>query len=109
MARKTSAHALSLLQKYEDRMKNLEEILRIKSTVPEENQAPHVRDNSFDYYYGLIQGVVSMMDTILHEFNCYHGFYYVGPDRQLLEHVPGQSITENPEYRKWRVSYSIRA
>ena len=108
MSRKTPAHVIKLLESYETRMVHLEEMLRVKKTVPVENQSSFIRENSEEYFMGMIQGVVSMMDSVLHEFNCYHGFYYVGADRKPLEHVVGQKIQENPEYRDWRISfYSI--
>lgn len=108
MARKTPAHVLKLLERFEEKMVHFEEILRVKANLPVENQADHVRNNSFDYYYGMIQGSVSSMEEVLHEFGCYHGFFYVGPDRFSLIHVAGQKIQDNPDYRDWRIMFYTR-
>lgn len=105
MPRKTPAHVVKMLERYEEKMLHFEEILRIKSTFPVENQAAHVRDNSFEYYDGVIRGTISATEDMLHTFGCYHGFYYVNALRESLVYVSGRKIQDDPEYRDWRIKF----
>jgi hypothetical protein len=108
---KTPAKVLELLKAQQEMMRWIDECLRVKSTVSVENQAAHVKNRSEDYWIGRAEGHNSMLETILHQHNCYAGFNYQAATPTFGdEGAPYYQIvnTQHPEYAPWRVQYYER-
>lgn len=112
MARKTPAKIIALIKRHDAQMEYITEILRVKRTVPVENQAAHVRYGE-DYWKGLAHGYSGMLENALHEHGCYAGFCYVGSNRMRAEDAgeswPNRVGIDDPDYESWRVSYQVRS
>lgn len=111
---KTPARIKALMAQQQVMMRHVDEILRVKK-LPLENQAPHVREKSTDYYIGLADGCNAMLENALFTHNCYAGFAYQvekvtwikvdgEPDCQYHETCG----TDHPEYAGWRRKYYER-
>jgi hypothetical protein len=108
---KTPAKLIALLDRQQGVMRHVDEVLRVKRTAALENQAAHVREKPEDYWIGLAHGANNMVEAVLHEHNCYAGFYYQG-----LTPVKGAGVDDflprvgydDPEYAAWRVKYMVR-
>lgn len=77
MARKTTKLAKVAINRWNEQRHHFIEVLRVKNMVAVENQAPHIRDNSVDYWMGRIEQAIASVEDILFDHNCYHGFHYV--------------------------------
>lgn len=113
MARKakTPAKLLEVIKRHECAMAHISELLRVKRTVPIDNQAPHVRTSSEDYLRGLAHGNSAMLENMLFESNCYAGFSYIAETPVSFEGCPPFIPTigpDHPEYTSWRVRYHSR-
>ena len=54
------------------------------------------------FILGLANGRSSMLEQLLMEQNCYHGFMYVDKNGH------GPISTDHPEYAEWRRAYYIK-
>lgn len=102
MARKTTKAALVALERFRNQINYLEEVIRVKTTVPIENQAAHVQEKSLDYWYGRIDGAVAQVEDALFDNNCYHGFHYVAKDWSTW------TGPNSPEFAEYRRQYNTR-
>lgn len=117
--KKTSATIKKVLAQHRDRMIWIDEILRIKATVPVENQAEHVRNHSVEYYEGMAWGANSVIEEILMAYSCYAGFQNCGPIIVAPPKGDGPYLSEkihyfpivshkHPDYKAWRRVYLER-
>ncbi len=104
---KTPAKIANLITRHQDRIEWIADILRVKRTLPLENQADHVRDNSEDYWIGMAVGANATLEEALHEHKCYAGFMHVGePKRNASGVTSWTGVKEgDPEYADWRRHY----
>lgn len=107
---RTPAKVVELLSRHQQQMDHVEEVLRVKRTVPLENQAEHVKSRSEDYWIGIAHGASNMLESVLHEYKCYAGFHHVGP-KTTLDGEPFHPWVNmgHPDYTSWRVSYHTKA
>lgn len=104
---KTTKACRELMENQQDMIVYVTEILRVKRTVPLENQANHVKSKSEEYWIGLADGVNAMLENALFAAKCYAGFSYMGIPKQM----PDGSIStemvgpDHPEYAGWRRMY----
>lgn len=111
MARKCKTPTLvkELAQSQVNYLNWVDECIRVKTTVPAENQADHIREKSADYYIGLADGMNNMLEVAMMRSNCYAGFQYVGLEKTLEETKYNPVVgPDHPEYAGWRRHYSIR-
>ena len=79
MAGKTPAKVKALVEQHSKAMRNISAILSAK----EEGQESSLhREHSVEYYEGLAIGQSIMLESVLFEYNCYHGFIYVDADKK---------------------------
>lgn len=102
------------IAQYERAVTHTEELIRVKHTVPEENQAQHVRDGFDALWIARLEGQWVLLEYLLHQAKCYAGFMYVGrPKYQLIEGTsPPQYTTarygvtlQDPDFADWRRVY----
>lgn len=107
---KTPAKVKAIMDFHVQQIEWITETLRVKRTVPIENQADHVK-KSEDYWLGLAHGYNAMLESVLHEHNCYVGFVYVGATAVGFDgcepFIPMVGV-DHPEYASWRVRYLER-
>ena len=109
--RKTPPLILDMMKRQQVLMRHVDEVLRVKRTVPLENQMTHVREKSEDYWIGLADGHNTMLENMMLEYNCYAGFQNQGCTPVVLE--SGDSFypwvdRDDPEYAGWRRVYFAR-
>lgn len=100
-----------MLERHEALLKYITECIQTKTTVPVENQDPHIRDNSVEGWVGMANGANAMMEDVLFVFGCYAGFRYisegptlgVGADEYTPTTAPGR-----PYFAEWRRQYYTR-
>jgi len=110
---KTPAKVIELMQCQQDTIAYVTDALRVKRTVPVENQADWVRERSEDYFKGMARGANTMLESVLSKFNCYAGFSYFGTTLTVfktasLSFYPSIG-PDHPEYEDWRVVYAVRS
>ena len=106
MARKTTKIGLELVKQYDLMRKLCEEYLVLNATRKPEELAEHVLKYTPEYVEVLMEGMRRMLETVLMEQNCYHGFHYVGPKGEhLLWSGVYERVTLHPDFREWRISY----
>ena len=108
---KTPTRIRELLLRQSEQMDHISEILRVKRTVPVENQAPHVRNKSEDYWIGVAHGYNNMVEQVLFEHKCYAGFHTRAEKPVTLS--TGESYypwisSDQPGYEDWRVQYHTK-
>lgn len=77
MSKKTPKLIQNALVKFEARQLHYAECLRIKRNVPTENQMPHIRDKSEEYFEGMAAGNMAATEDLLMNNDCYRGFGYI--------------------------------
>lgn len=109
--RKATPDVKRTIERHEAYIEWIEEVLRVKRTVPVEDQAKHVREKSEEYWIGLAHGASSMLEAMLHEFGCYAGFQHMS-EKRTQRNQDGTVSTwreavgpDHPEYTSWRVRY----
>jgi hypothetical protein len=103
---KTPTHVLRLMERQELILRHVDEVLRVKATVPVESQADHVREKSADYYVGLADGANTMLEEAMHRAGCYAGFMYVSESKgQSYCIVRSEVRPDHPEFAEWRRVY----
>jgi len=116
MARKckTPDKILELIKRHEAHIAYVDEMIRVKTTVPVENQAEHIRSKSIDYMEGLAVGANQMLENALFEYNCYAGFCYRGVPVTHRDEGGGTYLVapyvgpDNPDFKEWRRQYFTR-
>jgi hypothetical protein len=95
-----------MLENHRNRLAYIDECLRVKATVPVENQAAHIRDNPVEHFVGMAWGANVTIEELLFAHKCYHGYRYAGPIQQIngVNHYPHVS-TKHPDFREWRRLY----
>lgn len=99
---KTPAKIIELIASQQRAVAHTTESLRLKKIVPLENQETHLRTLSEDKIVGFMEGVNSMLESALMQFNCYAGFYYQSPDGDRLGRI------DTPDFAEWRRNYIVR-
>lgn len=56
------------------------ELIRVKHTVPVENQAQHIQDGFPALWIARVEGQALMLEDMLFNANCYNGFHYTSPE-----------------------------
>jgi hypothetical protein len=110
MARKkTPPHIVALIERHIDTMNWIDEVLRVKTTVPPEQQADHVRNKGMEYWEGVADGTNNTLENAMHTYGCYAGFQHVGPRVENCAN-PFNPIVgpDHPDYKGWRRHYIVR-
>lgn len=108
MAKKKTPPALAemILKDLPERLAQLESALRVKEKYPD-NQTDWLREKSKEELIAQFEGFCAGLETAMYRFNCYAGYFYVGPARLNAdgsEHREG--VREgDPDYRPWRKLY----
>lgn len=102
MARKTTAAAKKAIIRWNEDRQHLIEVIRVKTTVAEENQATYIQEKSLDYWLGVAHGKMCALENFLHICNCYHGFFYVDENSNFVNFSARN--TDNPN---WYIAYYI--
>lgn len=109
--KKTPKHLVELIEQFHQYRDHMEERMRVKITVPEENQADHVRETSIDRSIGMVTGAWVMLEAALMAYGCYAGYMHVGPAVKQADgtirregHVPVGSDV----YADWCRTYFVR-
>lgn len=109
MKRKTPpALAEVIMKRHPEVIAHLEEMLRVKRTVPVESQAEHVRDRTEAEMVAFVNGYSACLEAVMHEFNCYAGFHNYGPPVTTEKHLGTtryQVPPTHPDYLEWRRLY----
>lgn len=110
MARKTPKSVMNLLQRHSAFIDWVDEAIRVKTTIAEENQNPTIRENTVEHWEDMAHGQNAMMENILHEFGCYHGFSYVAPVEVTSDGVRRYDYIgkDHPQFKEWRRIYGFR-
>lgn len=109
MARKTPDHLREAINRHVEYLDYITDILRVKATVPVENQAPHVREKPVEYWTGLADGANAMLENCLLLYGCYAGFGNIAPKQIVEGRVYHRFVQHNdPEYAGWRRLYYTR-
>lgn len=105
MAKTTKIMRLAIEQ-YAEALAHTEELIRVKATVPVENQADHVRNGTPELWIARLEGQSVMLEHLLHRSNCYHGFFYV-TERKRQDETRYAIGTDHPDFAEWRRDYII--
>lgn len=100
MARKTTALVKELINRHTDTVHRVTDILNMINLgidIPGYMQA-----YNSDYWIGLVDGQAAMLEAIMMESNCYHGFQHVDEQGNI---VSSESMAG---YRPWRRRYLIK-
>lgn len=102
MPRKTPKHVLKLIAAYVAYCDHVDEIIRVKATVPVARQADHVK-KPIEIYIARLEGYYSLLESAMHDAKCYRGFVYAGPvkNHERRTHLS----TSDPEFADWRRHY----
>ncbi len=122
--RKTPAPLAEVLMvRHEELLTHLEEKLRVKRTVPVENQADHIRDATEAEMIARMDGYNACLEDVMAAFKCYAGYSYAGPtridpatgwkSRSLFDSGEAAEadqfyktdITKAPRFAEWRRMY----
>lgn len=111
--RKTPDHLVKLVEDHARQLIWIDEVLRVKATVPVEDQGSHVR-KSVEYWHARAEGMSNMLETALMNWNCYGGFGYRGEAKSQLSD-DGKLYTvrdwvgpQHAEFQEWRREYFTR-
>ena len=104
---KTPQRLVKMIRRHIEYLNHIDEMIRIKTTVPVENQAQHIQNGTVEFWEGCAMGAGSMLNTALNDANCYAGFMYVGePKRAADGSRYAVSVTAaDPEFKEWRRHY----
>lgn len=107
--KKTPPFMIEMLKRHAAGMDWVDEMIRVKMTVPVDSQANHIKDHDIDYFVGLADGQNAMMENALHSYGCYAGFQNVGPKVTTdgVEYRPWVGSAHS-DYRGWRRVYCQR-
>lgn len=103
MARKTTKVATKQLERYEERMRHYEEILRVKNLG--ENVPNWIAEKTVDYWMGCIDSLIASTEGVLFDENCYHGFYHCDENRERILLPESMNFRDNEKFRDWRRCY----
>lgn len=108
---KTPAKVLELMEQQQSHMRWITDLLHTKRTVPLENQADHVKENTQEYWIGIARGINMMLEVALMAHKCYAGFSYQARLPLVLANGESYIPTIGPndaDYASWRVKYIAR-
>lgn len=104
--RKTPKHLVELIQRHADFVDYADERIRVKTTVPEENQADHIKGITVAEIEAQATGAWVMLENALMAYGCYAGFCYVGLKvRENGAYVWRGVPPSHPEFKEWRRHY----
>jgi hypothetical protein len=106
--KKTPAYLVSAIGQYGIACRWVAEKIRVKHTVPVENQASHIRDGFPALWVARLEGQQVMLEAMLHHAKCYAGFYYTDPNAFEPGQSPEQIGMDNPAFAEWSRQYIIR-
>ena len=103
----TPKHLVELIERHANYVDHVEERIRVKATVPVENQADHIRNGNPDLWIGRAEGFWVALEAALMAYGCYAGYMNVGFKKR---HADGSTSRESvgpdhPEYRDWARVY----
>ena len=109
MKRKTPAKVVNLISRHLDTMDYIDECIRVKTTVPVENQGWHIQRTSVERMIGMADGANQMIEVTLFEHGCYAGYKNIGEKKT----INGCSFREwakldDPNFADWRREYLTR-
>ena len=104
---KTPQRLVKMISRHIEYLDHVDEMIRVKTTVPVENQAWHIQNSTVEFLEGCAMGACMMLDHALADSNCYAGFMYVGPSKRSADgSAYAESVTAtNPEFKEWRRHY----
>lgn len=100
--KKTPKYLVELIHRHMDFVDYADERIRVKTTIPAENQADHIKRISVAEIEAQATGAWVMLESALMAYGCYAGFMYVG-----LKHDNswrGVKPDDN-EFAEWRRHY----
>lgn len=105
MAKRKTPKALAavVITRHRLQIEHTEELLRVKRTVPVENQADHVKRLTEEQIVARMEGYNTCLEDAMHESNCYAGFHNYGPkqaDGARYQVPPGSE-----DFLDWRRIY----
>jgi hypothetical protein len=108
--KKTPKHLVEFIQRHEDYVDYANERIRVKTTVPVENQGDHIKRITVAEIEGQATGYWVAVEAALMAYGCYAGYSYVGrkvSDGHGKAHwtyvKPG-----DPDFAEWRRVYYVR-
>jgi hypothetical protein len=105
---RTSRALIAAIQQYDSAVVHTAELIRVKLTVPVENQAAHIQDGFPALWIARLQGQYVMLESMLHHGKCYAGYYFVNPNVADDSSEPMQIGIDNPAFAEWARHYVIR-
>lgn len=108
--KKTPKHLVELIQRHADYVDFANERIRVKTTVPEENQAEHIRSITVAEIEGQATGYWVAVESALMAYGCYAGYSYVG-HKQTDSDKGGVWTYPKPgdtDFAEWRRLYRAR-
>jgi hypothetical protein len=107
--RKTPKYLAEMIQRHADYVDYAEERIRVKTTVPVENQAEHIQRVTVAEIEGQVTGYWVALEAALMAYGCYAGFMYVGEKKRENGANCWISVKpDHPEFREWRRHYFTR-
>lgn len=110
--KKTPKHLQALVNQAAAYAEHITEMIRVKTTVPLENQADHVRERTVEQMIGRAEGFNSAVESVLMEYGCYAGFHNVAATKVKIEGTDQAWYPpigpDHPEYADWRRRYYTR-
>lgn len=113
--RKTPEYIVQLFVRQQQRLDWVDEVLRVKRTVPPDSQADHIKAHPESYWIDMMVGYNCAIEDVMHEYGCYHGFGYVGLRGKVQQ---GESLfgsdpetarprvgVNHPDFAEWRRFY----
>jgi hypothetical protein len=102
-----------IMERHPAVIEHLEEMLRLKRTLSEENQPRYVKGRTEAEMVAFVNGYSACLEEVMHVFKCYAGFHNYGPPVKtyvsrpgsLLSTVRHQVAPANPDYLEWRKLY----
>ena len=109
MARKkTTKAALAAMHRFDCALAHVEGILKTRAKYPEENWTEHTKKWTPDFINAYMRGFLGATECVIHDQNCWAGFYYIDSAGEYLHFDGYNAIEDNPEYRDWRVKFLVR-
>lgn len=102
MAKRKTPPALArvIMERHPQVIEHLEEMLRVKRTLPADQQADHVRNKTEAEMVAWVEGFSACLEAVMHEFNCYAGFHNYGPKQFVPPVDLSVPATQRPTYRQ---------
>lgn len=109
MARRTPKAVVKIIERHRNQLDWIDEAIYSKLKVPVENQTSIIREHSVEHWEAMAEGHNHMLESVLMEFNCYHGYHYRAVTR-VVEGVrtARRAMLDDPEFKEWRREYVVR-